>query len=65
MRGSDIIGGIDLLIAEGVADPDRLGFGGASHGGLGDRADRGSPSAITSSTLYGARVRGSTGGFAI
>jgi len=31
---SDIISGIDLLIAEGVADPDRLGIGGASHGGF-------------------------------
>jgi dipeptidyl aminopeptidase/acylaminoacyl peptidase len=30
---SDISSGIDLLIAEGVADPDRLGIGGASHGG--------------------------------
>jgi dipeptidyl aminopeptidase/acylaminoacyl peptidase len=31
---SDIISGIDLLIAEGVADPGRLGIGGASHGGF-------------------------------
>jgi dienelactone hydrolase len=31
---SDIISGIDLLIAEGIADPDRLGIGGASHGGF-------------------------------
>jgi dipeptidyl aminopeptidase/acylaminoacyl peptidase len=31
---SDITSGIDLLIAEGVADPDRLGIGGASHGGF-------------------------------
>ncbi|MGH3420335.1 MAG: alpha/beta hydrolase family protein, partial [Streptosporangiaceae bacterium] len=31
---SDIISGIDLLIAEGVADPDRLGIAGASHGGF-------------------------------
>ena len=31
---SDITGGIDLLIAEGVADPERLGIGGASHGGF-------------------------------
>jgi dipeptidyl aminopeptidase/acylaminoacyl peptidase len=31
---SDILNGIDLLIAEGVADPDRLGIGGASHGGF-------------------------------
>src|SRR5580692_10055661 len=31
---SDIVSGIDLLIAEGVADPDRLGIGGASHGGF-------------------------------
>ncbi|HEY1916433.1 MAG TPA: prolyl oligopeptidase family serine peptidase [Streptosporangiaceae bacterium] len=31
---SDIISGIDLLIAEGVADPDRLGIGGTSHGGF-------------------------------
>ncbi|MEU6340659.1 prolyl oligopeptidase family serine peptidase [Streptomyces sp. NPDC046977] len=30
---TDIIEGIDLLIAEGVADPDRLGIGGWSHGG--------------------------------
>ena len=30
----DIISGIDLLIAEGVADPGRLGIGGASHGGF-------------------------------
>jgi dipeptidyl aminopeptidase/acylaminoacyl peptidase len=31
---SDISRGIDLLIAEGVADPDRLGIAGASHGGF-------------------------------
>ncbi|SNS82760.1 Dipeptidyl aminopeptidase/acylaminoacyl peptidase [Streptosporangium subroseum] len=31
---TDILGGIDLLIAEGVADPDRLGIGGGSHGGF-------------------------------
>jgi len=31
---SDIVSGIDLLIAEGVADPGRLGIGGASHGGF-------------------------------
>jgi dipeptidyl aminopeptidase/acylaminoacyl peptidase len=31
---SDITGGIDLLIAEGVADADRLGIGGDSHGGF-------------------------------
>jgi len=31
---SDITSGIDLLIAEGVADPDRPGIGGASHGGF-------------------------------
>ncbi|AWS42515.1 S9 family peptidase [Streptosporangium sp. 'caverna'] len=31
---TDITDGIDLLIAEGVADPDRLGIGGASHGGF-------------------------------
>ncbi len=31
---TDIISGIDLLIAEGVADPDRLGIAGASHGGF-------------------------------
>jgi dipeptidyl aminopeptidase/acylaminoacyl peptidase len=31
---SDIVSGIDLLIAEGVADPDRLGIAGASHGGF-------------------------------
>jgi dipeptidyl aminopeptidase/acylaminoacyl peptidase len=31
---SDITSGIDLLMAEGVADPDRLGIGGASHGGF-------------------------------
>jgi dipeptidyl aminopeptidase/acylaminoacyl peptidase len=31
---SDITSGIDLLIAEGVADPDRLGIGGPSHGGF-------------------------------
>jgi dipeptidyl aminopeptidase/acylaminoacyl peptidase len=31
---SDISSGIDLLIAEGVADPGRLGIGGASHGGF-------------------------------
>ena len=30
----DIVSGIDLLIAEGVADPDRLGIAGASHGGF-------------------------------
>jgi dipeptidyl aminopeptidase/acylaminoacyl peptidase len=31
---TDITAGIDLLIAEGVADPDRLGIAGASHGGF-------------------------------
>ncbi|OUC90879.1 S9 family peptidase [Streptosporangium minutum] len=31
---TDILSGIDLLIAEGVADPDRLGIGGWSHGGF-------------------------------
>jgi dipeptidyl aminopeptidase/acylaminoacyl peptidase len=31
---SDIVSGIDRLIAEGVADPDRLGIAGASHGGF-------------------------------
>jgi dipeptidyl aminopeptidase/acylaminoacyl peptidase len=31
---SDIVSGIDLLIADGVADPDRLGIGGWSHGGF-------------------------------
>ncbi|GAA1227464.1 hypothetical protein GCM10009676_07140 [Prauserella halophila] len=31
---TDIQTGIDLLIAEGVADPDRLGIAGGSHGGF-------------------------------
>jgi dipeptidyl aminopeptidase/acylaminoacyl peptidase len=31
---TDILSGIDLLIADGVADPGRLGIGGASHGGF-------------------------------
>ncbi|WP_330273922.1 prolyl oligopeptidase family serine peptidase [Lentzea sp. NBC_00516] len=31
---SDILTGIDLLIAEGIADPDRLGIAGGSHGGF-------------------------------
>jgi dipeptidyl aminopeptidase/acylaminoacyl peptidase len=31
---TDILAGIDVLIAEGVADPDRLGIGGWSHGGF-------------------------------
>jgi dipeptidyl aminopeptidase/acylaminoacyl peptidase len=31
---TDITSGIDLLIAEGVADQDRLGIAGASHGGF-------------------------------
>ncbi|WP_328814624.1 alpha/beta hydrolase family protein [Nonomuraea cypriaca] len=31
---TDIISGIDTLIADGVADPDRLGIGGWSHGGF-------------------------------
>jgi dipeptidyl aminopeptidase/acylaminoacyl peptidase len=31
---TDIIAGIDLLVAEGVADPDRLGISGWSHGGF-------------------------------
>lgn len=30
---TDITEGIDLLVAQGVADPDRLGIGGWSHGG--------------------------------
>jgi dipeptidyl aminopeptidase/acylaminoacyl peptidase len=31
---TDVLTGIDLLIAEGVADPDRLGIAGSSHGGF-------------------------------
>lgn len=31
---TDIVSGIDLLIADGVADPDRLGISGGSHGGF-------------------------------
>ncbi|MFB9905369.1 S9 family peptidase [Allokutzneria oryzae] len=31
---TDILAGIDLLVAEGVADPDRLGIGGGSQGGF-------------------------------
>jgi dipeptidyl aminopeptidase/acylaminoacyl peptidase len=31
---SDILAGIDMLVAAGVADPDRLGIAGASHGGF-------------------------------
>src|SRR6185503_16210937 len=31
---TDILSGIDLLVAEGVADPDRLGISGWSHGGF-------------------------------
>ena len=31
---TDILTGIDLLVAGGVADPDRLGIGGWSHGGF-------------------------------
>jgi dipeptidyl aminopeptidase/acylaminoacyl peptidase len=31
---SDILAGIDMLAAAGVADPDRLGIAGASHGGF-------------------------------
>ena len=31
---TDILSGIDLLIADGVADPARLGIGGWSHGGF-------------------------------
>lgn len=31
---TDILAGIDLLVAEGVADPDRLGIAGGSHGGF-------------------------------
>jgi dipeptidyl aminopeptidase/acylaminoacyl peptidase len=31
---TDILSGIDRLIADGVADPDRLGIGGWSHGGF-------------------------------
>ena len=31
---TDTLSGIDLLIADGVADQDRLGIGGASHGGF-------------------------------
>jgi dipeptidyl aminopeptidase/acylaminoacyl peptidase len=30
---TDILAGIDMLVADGVADPDRLGIGGPSHGG--------------------------------
>lgn len=31
---TDIVTGLDLLITDGVADPDRLGIGGWSHGGF-------------------------------
>ncbi|PXY20806.1 S9 family peptidase [Prauserella muralis] len=31
---TDILTGIDLLVGEGVADPDRLGIAGGSHGGF-------------------------------
>lgn len=31
---TDIVTGIDLLVAEGIADPDRLGIAGWSHGGF-------------------------------
>jgi dipeptidyl aminopeptidase/acylaminoacyl peptidase len=31
---TDILTGVDLLVAEGVADPDRLGIAGWSHGGF-------------------------------
>ncbi|TDE13023.1 prolyl oligopeptidase family serine peptidase [Jiangella asiatica] len=31
---TDILTGIDLLTAEGIADPDRLGIAGVSHGGF-------------------------------
>ena len=31
---TDLLRGIDLLVADGVADPDRLGIGGWSHGGF-------------------------------
>jgi dipeptidyl aminopeptidase/acylaminoacyl peptidase len=31
---TDVLTGIDMLIADGVADPDRLGIGGCSHGGF-------------------------------
>jgi dipeptidyl aminopeptidase/acylaminoacyl peptidase len=31
---TDILTGIDLLVAEGIADPDRLGIAGGSHGGF-------------------------------
>jgi len=31
---TDIVAGIDLLVADGVADSDRLGIGGWSHGGF-------------------------------
>lgn len=31
---TDITDGIDVLVADGVADPDRLGIGGWSHGGF-------------------------------
>ncbi|WP_433292341.1 S9 family peptidase [Pseudonocardia sp. CA-142604] len=31
---TDVLTGIDMLVADGVADPDRLGIGGWSHGGF-------------------------------
>ncbi|MEU7754392.1 prolyl oligopeptidase family serine peptidase [Micromonospora sp. NPDC049171] len=31
---TDILTGVDLLVAEGIADPDRLGIAGWSHGGF-------------------------------
>ncbi|TWP47606.1 S9 family peptidase [Lentzea tibetensis] len=31
---TDVLAGLDLLVAQGVADPERLGIGGWSHGGF-------------------------------
>jgi dipeptidyl aminopeptidase/acylaminoacyl peptidase len=31
---TDILAGVDMLVAAGLADPDRLGIGGPSHGGF-------------------------------
>ena len=48
----DIMAGIDLLIRQGVADPDRLGIGGWSYGGYM------AAWAVTQTTRFGASVSG-------
>ena len=51
---ADILAGVDYLVTEGIADPDRLGVGGWSYGGYL------TPLAITQTTRFKAAVSGAS-----